>query len=168
MTGVFISYSSKDKVFAARLASDLKAKGLRVWYDQWELRVGDSLLDKIGAGISSNDYLVVILSKSSVASEWVKKELNAALIKELGEKRVVVLPVLIEDCKIPPLLSDKIYADFRGDYMSGLNRLLDSFPGHLFAAGIDLPTQRTLAENVYLENVLTTNVLDRIVKTDHG
>ena len=164
MPGVFISYSSKDRPFAQQLASDLKAQGLRVWYDQWELKVGDSLIAKISAGIRAQDYLLVVLSRSSVSSEWVHKELSAALMRELREKRVVVLPVLIEDCEIPPLISDKVYADFRGDYRTGLNKLLDAFPGDLFVSGIDMPSRRKLGSNVYLDNVITTNVLDRIVK----
>lgn len=164
MGSVFISYSSKDRAFAERLTFDLKAKGLRVWYDQWELKVGDSLIDKISAGIRAQDYLVAVLSRASVSSEWVRKELSAALMRELGEKRVVVLPVLIEDCKIPPLISDKVYADFRGDYRSGLNKLLGAFPGDLFASGVDMASRRKLGSNVRLDNLITSNVSDRVVK----
>jgi hypothetical protein len=165
MPSVFISYSNKDRAFVERLALDLKAKGLRVWYDQWELKVGDSLIGKIGTGIKAHDYLVVVLSRSSVRSEWVRKELSAALMRELQEKRVVVLPVLIEDCEIPPLISDKVFADFRGDYRSGLNKLLGGFPGTVFASGVDMPTRRNLGSNVYLDNVITTNVSERIVSS---
>ena len=164
MSGVFISYSHKDRPFVERLAVGLKAKGLNLWYDQWELKIGDSLVDKINYGIKSQDFLITVLSKSSVKSEWVRRELNAALIKELQERRVVILPIVIEDCDIPPLLSDKVYADFRGSYLSGLNKLLDAFPGHLFPSGIDVPSRKALSSSVHLENVITTNVLGRIVK----
>lgn len=167
MRSVFISYSSNDRSFAARLASDLKANGLRVWYDQWVLKVGDSLIDKIGRGVSNNDYLVIILSKSSIASEWVRKELNTALVREVRESRVIILPVLIEDCAVPAFLSDKVYADFRHDYGLGLRKLLDSFPDELFVSGLNLRSQRNLAPNVYLKNVVTDNVLDRVVETRH-
>lgn len=164
MIGLFISYSHEDRSFVEQLATDLKTKGLRVWYDQWELKVGNSLIEKISFGIKSQDFLIIVLSKSSVKSEWVRKELNAALIKELQEKRVVILPVVIEDCDIPPLLSDKVYADFRKGYSSGLNKLLDAFPGYMFPSGIDIPSRKALSSNVYLGNVITCNVLDRVVK----
>lgn len=164
MPSVFISYSNKDRQFVERLASDLKATGLRVWYDQWELKVGDSLISKISAGIRAQDYLVVVLSRSSVTSEWVRKELSAALMRELNEKRVIVLPVLIENCEIPPLISDKVYADFIKDYASGLKTLLSAFPGYLFTSGVDIPNRRKLGSNVYLDNVITTNISDRIIK----
>src|SRR5262249_53617449 len=55
-----------------------------------------------------------IISKNSVESKWVKKELSLAMTKEVLNKKVVVLPVLIDDCDLPDNLSDKIYADFRG------------------------------------------------------
>lgn len=164
MSSVFISYSIKDRNFASRLSNDLKSKGLSVWYDQWELKVGDSLIERIGAAMKAQDFLVAILSKSSVKSQWVTKELNAGLIRELEEKRVVVLPVIIEDCEIPPFLSDKVYADFRSNYSSGLNRLLDAFPGRLFPSRISIPAQRRLSSNIHVENVGTTNVIDAIVK----
>lgn len=161
---VFISYSSKDRDFVERLATDLKSRGLYVWFDQWELKVGDSLIEKINAGITSQDYLVVVLSKTSVRSQWVMKELNAALMKELTERRVVVLPILIEDCDIPTLLSEKVYADFRDDYSSGLDRLLDRFPGQLFPSGINMQTSSSLSDNLSIANVSRANISDVIGK----
>jgi hypothetical protein len=159
---VFVSYSSKDRNFVERLATDLRSRGLYVWFDQWELKVGDSLIEKINAGIASQDYLVVVLSKTSVRSQWVMKELNAALMRELKERRVVVLPILIEDCDIPPLLSEKVYADFRGDYSVGLNRLLDRFPGRLFPSGINVQTSKSLPDNLSTANVSRANISDAI------
>src|ERR1017187_5657128 len=89
---IFLSHSTSDAPFVDRLASDLERLSIGVWYDKWELRVGDSLLDKIAAGIEVNDYLVIVLTPASVASDWVRLELKAALMRELSEKRVVVLP----------------------------------------------------------------------------
>lgn len=59
------------------------------------------------------DFVIVLLSKASCESEWVKKEVNIALTKEIYGKKVVVLPCLIEDCNMPLFLTDKKYADFR-------------------------------------------------------
>lgn len=123
---VFLSHSSRDNEFCERLALDLTEYDVRVWYDQWEIKVGDSLRGKMAAGIEANDYLAVVLSCASVESQWVQQELNAALAKELRERKVVVLPLLIEECKIPTFLEDKKWADFRTDYDCGLNQVLDS------------------------------------------
>jgi len=123
----FISYSSKDKDFAEKLANDLMEKKVGVWFDEWEIRVGDSLIEKIGREIRENDYLIVVLSPNSVASEWVKKELAEAMQREISEKRVVVLSVLYRQCQLPPFLKDKRYADFATSYESGFNELLRRF-----------------------------------------
>lgn len=121
---VFLCHSSSDKLFVDRLASDLEKVNIGVWYDKWEINVGDSLIEKIQEGLNNNDYLAVILSPESVISEWVKKELNSALMKEIKEKKVVVLPCLISNCSIPPFLSDKKYADFTKSYENGFTDLL--------------------------------------------
>lgn len=123
---VFISYSHTDKDFADKLATHLVKARAQVWIDRWELKVGDSLINRIQDAITEAGALLVILSKASVQSEWCKKELSAGLVRELGEKRVLVLPVVIEDCEIPLFLRDKLYADFRGDFEEGLRSVLDS------------------------------------------
>lgn len=121
---VFLSHSRGDKPFVDRLASDLERLNVDVWYDKWEISVGDSLIDKISEGIQENDYLAIVLSPRSVGSEWVKRELNAALMRELAERKVVVLPILLEDCEIPILLREKKWADFRTSYDQGFEELL--------------------------------------------
>lgn len=121
----FISYAHRDAPFVARLAEDLVANGVGVWLDRWEIKVGDSISDRIQQGIQDSDYLVIVLSPNSVNSSWVREELNAARIKQLESRQVVVLPVLYQDCEIPPLLKDKYYADCRREhYEQGLQELL--------------------------------------------
>ena len=124
MPSAFISYSSGDREFVERLVNDLKNSGKQVWWDSWEIKVGDSITKKINEGINRNDYLVLILSPNSLRSSWVQKELSAGLMRELQTRNVVVLPVLIADCDIPTLIADKRYADFRISYERGLADLL--------------------------------------------
>lgn len=128
MVNVFLSHSSKDKPFARRLGNDLRLYGANVWIDEAEIKVGDSLIEKITEGIAAMDYLIVLLSKASVSSEWVRREVNIALTKEIKGKRVVVLPCLLEDCEIPLFLEDKNHADFRigSKYVGERSRLINS------------------------------------------
>jgi CheY-like chemotaxis protein len=126
MPKVFISHSSKDKTFVDRLATDLKNAGIDVWFDKWEIGVGDSIVEKINAGLKESDYVAVVLSRNSVNSRWVQQELNAAYIASLDKQNNMVLPILIEYyVEIPPLIRDRRYADFRTDYNTGLNALLE-------------------------------------------
>ncbi len=141
----FLSHSSKDKQFVARLANDLRLHQIEVWYDDWELSWGDSILEKIQKGITESEFIVVILSPDSVNSKWVKEELNAALIIELERQSVFILPILYKDCEIPAFLRDKKYIDFRGDYEVAFHQVLDFY-------------RQVRAEPVYL-NAELNNVL---------
>lgn len=123
---VFISYSHADKDFVDRLAVHLVKAKAHVWVDRWELRVGDSLITKIQEAIQAASVLIVILSQTSLKSEWCKKELNAGLVRELKEKRVIVLPLLLEHCEMPLFLRDKMYADFRTNFEEGLKQVLEA------------------------------------------
>lgn len=121
---VFISYSHADRTFVEKLAHELIQNRILVWWDEWEIKVGDSLLQKIEAGITSTSYLIVVLSTTSVASAWVQEELRAALTRQLQEKKTIVLPVLLDNCEIPLFLRDKRYADFRTDFDPAFRNLI--------------------------------------------
>ena len=113
MSSIFLSHNHADKPFVRRLARDLQAAGVRVWLDEAEMLIGDSLIEKIREGIDQMEYLGVILSQNSVKSEWVKREVDVAMNQEIEGKRVKVLPLVIEDCEVPGFLKGKLYADFR-------------------------------------------------------
>lgn len=123
---VFISYSHSDKEFVDKLAAHLVKSNIPVWMDRWELKVGDSVTLKIQESLSESDYLLIVLSQQSIESDWFKREISTGLMREIEEKRAIILPVLIEDCKIPLLIRDKLYADFRQDFKSGLNSVINS------------------------------------------
>jgi hypothetical protein len=128
---VFLSHSSKDKAFVEDLAKKLQFDGFSVWYDKWEIHVGDSIVQKINEGISTSDFLLVILSTNSVNSKWVQEELNAATIKNINSKGAFILPVLLEKCELPPLLSDKKFANFSVDFESAYQELVEAINHHL-------------------------------------
>lgn len=124
---VFISHSHHDKSFVRRLVGDLRNANLHVWLDEQELAPGDSVIAKVSQGLKDTDYLVAVLSRSSMQSKWVQAEVNAVLNDQLSGIGVAVLPVLIEDVDIPPLLRDRLYADFRVEYKQGLDALIRAF-----------------------------------------
>lgn len=123
---VFISHSSQDKGFVKGLAVDLAAKGHRPWVDEWEILAGESIPERIGTGIEGADFVLVVLSCSSVESKWVEQEWQTKYWAEVNERHIQVIPVLIDDCEIPTLLRPKKYVDFRGDYTLALDLLANS------------------------------------------
>mgnify|MGYP005830856067 CR=1 FL=1 len=121
---VFLSHSSVDKPFIRQLASDLDAAGISVWLDEQRIQVGDSIPESITQGLASSDFFLIALSRHSIESEWVKKELSSAMLTEVRKRKVHVLPLKIDDIEIPLAVADKKYADFSGSYKSGLAELL--------------------------------------------
>lgn len=113
---IFISHSSLDKPFVDRLAADLCKHGLPVWYDKLDIQIGDSIPGKINDGIAGAKYFLIVLSPHSVGSKWVREELNSALMKQVASGGTFIVPVLLKDCDVPPLLSHRRFADFRSDY----------------------------------------------------
>jgi hypothetical protein len=116
MLGIFISHNHQDKTFVRRLGADLAAAGARPWIDEAEIKVGDSLIAKVAAAIDKMNFFAIVLSPRSVESSWVQQELEQALTTQLAERRILVLPVLLEQCDIPPFLRGKKYADFTSTF----------------------------------------------------
>ena len=111
---VFLSYSQKDKKIVSEVASELEAAGLNVWLDLSEIRWGDNLTERIQRGLDSADFMAYFMSKYSMTKVWPKEELRAIISRELsGEHGAMVLPVLLDDADIPPILRDKKYIDLR-------------------------------------------------------
>ena len=116
MLNLFISHASEDKDSLVRpLACALKNDDLQVWYDEYELTIGDSLRRSIDAGLSRADFAVVVLSKKFFEKEWPKLELDALVSKETGSRRKLILPIwhnLDADyiSKRSPILASKLAA----------------------------------------------------------
>jgi hypothetical protein len=127
MSSIFVSYSHEDKLFARRLASDLRDAGHSVWIDETEILVGDSLIGRIVDAIGNVDFVAAIISKTSTNSHWVQRELELASSREIDERRVIVLPILLDDVYLPGILKGKYYADFKEEnkYQESFEKLLE-------------------------------------------
>ena len=79
---VFISHASEDKDAVVRpLAHALSDGGLRVWYDEFELRIGDSLRRKIDLGLAKSRFGVVVFSRSFFGKGWTNYELDGLVTR---------------------------------------------------------------------------------------
>ena len=123
---VCISYSYKDREFARKLASDLAAHGIKPWIDEWEIRLGDSIVEKISEGISQADYILVILSEDSVRSKWVQEEIKAAFQRDAVASKQVFIPVVLGKVEVPQFLRYIKYVDLSESYEEGLNEIVQA------------------------------------------
>ena len=112
---VFLSHNHNDKPFVRKLARDLENHGVRYWLDEAEMKIGDSLIQKIREGIDSVDYFAVVLSPDSINAPWVVNELDVAMNYQISGKKIKVLPIMLKECEPPGFLIGKLYADFRNE-----------------------------------------------------
>jgi hypothetical protein len=109
----FISHASEDKDDIVReLADALKENDFNVWYDEFELRIGDSLRKKIDSGLINSRYGIVIISPSFVKKNWTEYELNGMVAREMNGHKVI-LPIwhkITKDevLRFSPALADKM------------------------------------------------------------
>jgi replicative DNA helicase len=110
---IFISHASEDKdVIVRPLAEQLRQRGLRVWMDETEIKLGDSLRRSIDRGLSKSRYGLVVLSPDFLRKEWPQKELDGLVAREDGAEKVI-LPVWhnvtrAEVVSFSPPLGDKL------------------------------------------------------------
>jgi hypothetical protein len=110
---VFISHASEDKDDVVRpLAHALRLEGLRVWYDEFELKIGDSLRRKIDKGLANSKFGIVVLSKDFIRKGWTNYELDGIITKSVSGEQIV-LPIWHNISKkevidFSPSLADKL------------------------------------------------------------
>lgn len=112
---VFIAHATEDNEYVRKVAQSLQDRGIAVWYDEFVLKIGDSLRRKIEEGLSKSRYGVVVLSPNFFNKEWPQKELDGLFQKERGGTKVI-LPVLLnmthaDLSEKSPLLADKVAID---------------------------------------------------------
>jgi hypothetical protein len=117
MKDVFISYSSANAAQCVRpLAHALDSLGITYWLDEVEIAWGDSISEKINAGLQQSKYVVVIVSPEFLDRQWPKKELSSALHRETETGRTLVLPIIVGDPNLVlakhPFLAEKRYLLF--------------------------------------------------------
>jgi len=126
---VFISHASEDKDELVRpLAQLLESLGLKVWYDETTLRIGDSLREKIDEGLSKSLLGIVVLSESFFRKSWTRVELNAIFTLDLNKDKYLI-PVwhkigAKEILQFSPLLADRVAIVNNGDLNAMAIRIL--------------------------------------------
>jgi hypothetical protein len=122
----FLSYAHEDKDFAERIAVELQKAGIDVWIDRWEIKAGDSLIEKIFVdGLSNCDIFLILLSGASVRSKWVREELDSAMIKKI-EGITRIIPLFKEKCVVPPQLRALLWVDLSAGFDAGIRQVVKS------------------------------------------
>jgi hypothetical protein len=113
-----LSYSQKDRECAKELAQRLVEAGFSVFYDDSKLANGDSCAKSLADALRNARATLVIMSPDYFASDWSRSELEISIALELEDTEREggrIVPLLLRDCDIPPLLQARTYADCRTD-----------------------------------------------------
>lgn len=132
---VFISYSWKDRSFARKIYDSLSVYAISVFLDEREIRVGDSIPNKVYEALDRATHVIYVLSRNSIMSRWVNEELSVAKLRQISENSCTVLPVRINKVELPVSIKHIKVADFTrwrspSRYVSSLKLLLDSLGLH--------------------------------------
>src|ERR1044072_6860996 len=122
---VFISYSAKDKPAVRELAGRLKADGLRIWLDDWEIQPGDMIGLKVEQGLEQSRTLVLVMSANAFSSDWVTLERHTCLFRDPINAHRRFIPLRLDDSDIKDLLKQFAYVDWRQKSSTQYARLLE-------------------------------------------
>jgi hypothetical protein len=129
---VFVSYNSNDREWAEQFASELRELGVRVWFDQWELRAGRTWMDELETAIQESASITILVGQSGLGP-WEQVELRQAL-NNLVQHRCPVIPVIlpgVERFELPPFLKQSEHIDYRDRqiYMRRMEKLVLGITG---------------------------------------
>ncbi len=144
---VFFCYAQKDRDVVTALAQSLTECGLRIWLNDKQIDIGDSVRDTIAQGLEQSRFLVVCLSRHFNDSFWRRADYEPLLQQILTTRNATVLPVLVGDCdesELPEWLYDKYCVDVRA--MSGLERLIRKLKPPTAHVAVSASVNRPLSE----------------------
>ena len=109
---VFLSHSSKDKAVVRAVAERLRVDGLRVWFDDWEIRPGDSIPAKIEEGLEHSRVLVLCMSAQAFGSDWAQLESYTYRFRDPLNKERRFIPLRLDEAPIKGSLAQFLYINW--------------------------------------------------------
>jgi hypothetical protein len=126
---VFVSHNKADAEIARTVALFLISEEISVWFDEWEISAGDSIVGKVDDALAKCTHFVIVWSKNSSKSNWVRKELSSALSNAIQKKTLVIIPLKIDDTELPPLLSDIRHISYHGGTEDDRREIVNAISG---------------------------------------
>jgi len=109
---VFLSHSSKDKPVVRPVAERLRANGLRVWFDEWQIKPGDSIPAKIEDGLEHSRVLVLCMSAQAFGSDWAQLEAGTYRFRDPLNKQRRFIPLRLDEAPIKGSLSQFLHINW--------------------------------------------------------
>jgi len=111
---VFISHNKADAEAAREVAIFLAAEEMSVWFDEWSVQAGDSIVGRVEEGLKNCSHFLLLWSQSAAKSAWVQQELWAAIGKAIEDGMPRVIPLRLDATELPPLVRHLKYLRYQG------------------------------------------------------
>jgi hypothetical protein len=118
--------------------------GESVWFDEWDIRPGESIVGGIEEGITECDVFVIVWSKNAAESKWVGTELRAIVRRRVDVDNLRIVPILIDDTELPSLVAD--YRGFALNDESNIQEIASEIVGEKLSIDIAQMLQKRLHE----------------------
>ncbi|PTQ12006.1 molecular chaperone Tir [Sphingomonas oleivorans] len=111
---VYLAHASEDKALVKPLAEGLMRRGIKVWYDNWEIGYGDSLRRKMEEGLGDCTHFVVLLTETSIRKPWVNEEIDAGLMSAVeGSAKFIGLRHNLPLSSVSPFFKTRLTPEFQ-------------------------------------------------------
>ena len=109
---VFLSHNAKDKAVVRAVAERLRQDGLKVWFDEWEIKPGDSIPAKIEEGLEHSRVLVLCMSANAFGSDWAQLEAGTFRFRDPLSQDRRFIPLRLDDAPIRGSLAQFLYVNW--------------------------------------------------------
>lgn len=151
---IFISYNHNDKELVQPIANNLATVfgNDSIFFDDWSIKPGDGIIDKMNKGLESAKYFFFFVSKSSLQSRMVDLEWQNALLKST-KNQLRLIPVKIDDCLMPEILLQTLYIDLFGNgFETAVRQIIDVVNGPIKLESEKNQTYENVRAVIYLED----------------
>lgn len=126
----FLSYNTNDRNVAREIALFLAAENINVWFDEWKISAGDSIVEQVNKGLLGCTHFLIIWSKNASTSSWVRRELHSTLAQAIKDRIPRVIPIVLDDTPLPELMTDIRYIKYDDGSEKDRNAIIKSITGH--------------------------------------
>ena len=109
---VFLSHSANDKAIVRRIAAQMRTDGVRVWFDEWEIKPGDNIMAKVEAGLERSRVLVLCMSVNAFGSDWAQLEAGTFRFRDPLNKERRFIPLRLDSTPIKGSLAQFLYINW--------------------------------------------------------
>jgi small GTP-binding protein len=143
---VFLNYSSKDQEIVRPVAERLKDAGLKVWFDQWELKPGDDIEAKIEDGLANSRVQVLCTSANALGSDWAELESYTLRFRDPLNKESRFITFRLDDIPVKESLAQFLWIDLSQDLETAYAALVEACADSMTSPQVNsLPEQFKIA-----------------------